>query len=184
MWNSIINEIGELRYFILVSAVGTLLLGIVLNICCRQFNWNRWTRKLFGFFYQQKGWDTAGLAIAVLKVFLFLSILIERGQAGYGHMVVFVVLQIGYVIHRRTTKELPYHIIMLMVALGILFVLHILSSYLRDIIFDWRIFVVVMLLGILLLLYALVDVAMCYRQIVTRGISRCNELQKEESNED
>ena len=181
MGNSIINEIAGLRYFILVSAIGTLLVGIALNIACRQFNWNRRTRKLFGFFYQQSGWDTMGMAIAFLKVFLFLSILFERGQVYYSHMVVFVLLQVGYMIHRRSAKELPYHIIMPVVALGILFVLHILSSYLRDIIFDWRIFVVVILLGILLLLYALLDVAMCYRLIVTRGIARCEKQQKDET---
>lgn len=167
MLNSIIAGIVELRLFILVSAVLTLLLGMVLWIGCSRFSWAGRKRKLFGLFYGMKVRDDLLLVSALLKMSLFLAIVCDGGRFSVAHIYLLILLQLFSVGCRFTIRRFLIRIVETLVYSGVLLVMGILNDYLQKILFDERIFVVVILLGVLLVLYAALDIAHCCNDIVT-----------------
>ena len=166
MLDSILEAITQLRMFILVSGIGILLTGIYLLIRCRKFDWNRKNIKLIGFFYNLSVWDTVGIAGCFMKIFLIISIMITTGKAEIIHMIIFIVLELCYIIHRRSIKGLMLDLVLSMVSIIVMTIMNMLHHYLNDIVYDLKIAVVVWLLGILLTLYGVYDLMHCVKTIL------------------
>lgn len=170
MYHDIVTYIGQLRIFLLVSAVGTLLLGAVLLFACRRFSWEGRNRKLIGFFYEMSLWDTVGMACCILKCFLLLSLVLTGGNVAMIHIVMYVVLHLCYILHRRSMRGVAADLGMGVIATAVLLVMSMLYGYLHEILFDGRIACVVVLLGVLLFLYGVCDVFRCCSYVMlSRG---------------
>ena len=166
MLDSILEAITQLRIFILVSGIGIVLIGIYLLIQCRKFDWNKKNIKLIGFFYNLSVWDTVGISGCFMKIFLIISILITTGKAEMIHMIIFIILEICYIIHRRSTKGFMLDLVLSMVSIIVMNIMNMLHNYLNEIVYDMKVAVVVWLLGILLTLYGVYDLMHCVKTIL------------------
>ncbi len=158
MLNSIVSNIMQLRGFILVAAMGSLVVGAYLLLRCHSFSWSGRNRKIVGFFYQMGYRDLTGLAASLLKVFLMVSILVAGGRVELIHIGVFLMLELCFLARRRSVKNVVTDVAVGAISAGVLLVVSMLYHYLHEIYFDRRIACVVILLSVLLCIYALYDV--------------------------
>ena len=166
MLDSVLEAIMQLRVFILVSGIGIVLTGVYLLIRCRKFDWNRKNIKLIGFFYDLSVWDTVGISCGFMKVFLIISILITTGRADMIHMLIFIVLELCYIIHRRNIKGIILDIVLSIVSIIVMNIMNMLHHYLYEIVYDYKVSIVVWLLGILLTLYGVYDLMHCVKTVL------------------
>lgn len=166
MLDSILETVETLKVFILVSGIGILLVGLFLLLCCSKFSWNGKNLKIMGFFYNLKVWDTIGLSVCFMKIFLIISILITTGLAEKLHMIIFGILEAGYLMHRKNFKGVFLDLVLCAVSFIVMVIMNMLHHYLYEIVYDIRIAVVVWLLGILLCLYGIYDLMHCIKTIV------------------
>ena len=166
MLDSVLDAFMQLRTFILVSGIGIVLVGIIFLLRCRNFDWNKRNLKEIGFFYNLSVWDTVGVACCFVKVFLIVSILISFGKVDVIHMIIFGILEICYIVHRRSLKGVLLDFVLCSVTIIVMNIMNMLHHYLNDIVFDIRIASVIVLLGILLCLYSIYDLLHCVKLIV------------------
>ena len=81
-------------------------------------------------------------------------------------MVIFGILEICYVIHRRNIKGVMLDFVLCVVSIIVMNIMNMLHHYLYEIVFDMRITIVIVLLGILLCLYSMYDLLHCVKTIV------------------
>lgn len=177
--NDIITGIIELKIFIIVAAIGTLLCGAYLLLKCRNFQWEGKSRKWIGFFYELKLADSVPLAVTLLKFFLLFSILITGGHVELVHIILYLILEILYLGWRGTTKGLLTDIVMGVVTAGVLVVMQMLYHYLHEIIMDGKILTVVILLGILICINGIADIFRCGSYIMVKKGNRTHGKTKE-----
>ena len=166
MLDSVLEPIMQLKTFILISGIGILLIGLFLLFCCRKFSWNGKNLKLIGFFYNLSVWDTVGISCCLIKIFLILSILFTTGNAEIIHIAIFVVLEICYIVHRRSVKGVMLDVVLSVVSIIVMVIMNMLHHYLNEIVYDIKIVVVVWLLGILLCLYGIYDLLHCTKTVI------------------
>lgn len=166
MLDSVLDAFMQLKTFILVSGIGIVLTGLFFLFRCRNFDWNKKNLKEIGFFYNLSVWDTVGVSCCFVKVFLIVSILITLGKVDVIHMVIFGILEICYVIHRRNIKGVMLDFVLCVVSIIVMNIMNMLHHYLYEIVFDMRITIVIVLLGILLCLYSMYDLLHCVKTIV------------------
>lgn len=166
MLDSILEAVMQLRTFILVSGIGIVVVGLFFLLRCRTFNWNKRNLKEIGFFYNLSVWDTVGVACCFVKVFLIFSILITMGKVDIIHMIIFGILEICYIVHRRSIQGVLLDVVLCTVSVIVMNIMNMLHHYLKDIVFDIRIAIVIVLLGILLCLYSVYDLLHCVKVIV------------------
>ena len=166
MLDSVLEAIMQLRTFILVSGIGIVLIGLYLLIRCRKFDWNKKNLKLMGFFYNMSVWDTVGISCCFMKIFLIFSILITTGKVEIIHMIIFGILEVCYIIHRRSAKGIMLDVVLSIVSIIVINIMNRLHHYLNEIVYDIRIAVVVWLLGILLCLYGIYDLMHCAKTVL------------------
>lgn len=166
MLDSILEAVMQLKTFILVAGIGIVLCGVYLLIRCSKFDWNKRNVKLIGFFYNLSVWDTVGLACCFMKIFLIISILITTGKVEMIHMIIFGILELCYLIHRKSIKGLMLDMILCIVSVIVMNIMNMLHHYLNEIVFDVRIAIVVWLLGILLCLYSIYDLMHCAKTVL------------------
>lgn len=166
MLDSILEAVMQLRTFILVSGIGIVVVGLFFLLRCRTFDWNKRNLKEIGFFYNLSVWDTVGVACCFVKVFLIISILITMGKVDVIHMIIFGILEICYIVHRRSIQGVLLDVVLCTVSVIVMNIMNMLHHYLKDIVFDMRIASVIVLLGILLCLYSIYDLLHCVKVIV------------------
>lgn len=166
MLENILKQIMLMRSFIVIAAVGTLLLTVLCLVYCRKFSWNSSNLKLMGFFYDMGMADTFVLAVCVLKLFLVISLLFSKGRIENIHIYFFGILVLVYNLFNRRLKDVIVSIFNGAIIMGVLFVANLLLSYLREILFDIRIAAALVFLAVFLILYAAYDVGYCILSIV------------------
>lgn len=166
MLDSVLEALMQLKTFILVSGIGIVLVGVFLLIFCRKFSWTGKNLKTIGFFYNLSVWDTVGISCCFMKVFLIFSILITTGKAELIHIIIFGILELCYIIHRRSFKGVLLDIVLCIVSVIVMNIMNMLHHYLNEILYDVKIAVVVWLLGILLCLYSIYDLIHCAKTVV------------------
>ena len=166
MLDSVLDAFMQLRTFILVSGIGIVLVGVFFLLRCSKFDWNKRNLKEIGFFYNLSVWDTVGVACCFVKVFLIVSILISFGKVDVIHMIIFGILEICYIVHRRSLKGVMLDFVLCTVTIIVMNIMNMLHHYINDIVFDIRIVIVIVLLGILLCLYSIYDLLHCVKVIV------------------
>ncbi len=164
--DEIVKQLILLKPMIMVSAIGTILLMVVLLLSCRVFKWNKKNLGIIGFFYEATVLDSVTLAICLLKFFLIISLFFNKGRSEPVHILFFGMLVIAYNLCRRKWKEFFVSIFNGAVIMCVLYVSNFLLSYLREILFDVKIAIALVFLGIFLFLYTLYDIASCVLNIV------------------
>lgn len=157
MFNQILEIIAELKVFIIVSIAMSILMGAFLLIFCRKFAFDGKNLKVIGFFYDMKAWDSMALAVGIAKVCLCISFFITSGKVSHAHMGVYIMLHLLYMIHRSEVKGLPNDIFNGIATCVVMGIMGMLYDYLRDVMFDWRIKAVTILMMIIICGYALCD---------------------------
>ena len=166
MLDSVLDAFMQLRTFILVSGIGIVLVGVFFLLRCSKFDWNKRNLKEIGFFYNLSVCDTVGVACCFVKVFLIVSILISFGKVDVIHMIIFGILEICYIVHRRSLRGVMLDFVLCTVTIIVMNIMNMLHHYINDIVFDIRIAIVIVLLGILLCLYSIYDLLHCVKVIV------------------
>ena len=172
MLDSILEAIMQLKTFIFVSAIGIILVGFFLLIVCNKFSWNSSRRRFIGFFYAMKTWDVFGVSTCFIKIFLTVSFLVTKGQISLLHIVIFVILKLCYIIHRRSLRGMVLDIGLTLVSIIIMVIMNLLYNYLNDIIFDIKIAIVIGILGVLLCMYAIYDLFCCCNAVMAQQSRR------------
>jgi len=181
MIDTIIDQIILLKPLMITTAVGTVLILATLLISSRKFSWNAWNVRIIGFFYDAKMTDSVLLSICLVRFFLVISILISGGDIYPIHIYFYGLLIITYNIIRHRLKEMAVSVFNGILIMGILYVSGFLMSYLQNVLFDIKIVIALVFLGIFLLLYALYDMAGCMLNIVN---SRSEVIIDEEEEDD
>lgn len=179
MLDSILEAITQLKIFTLVSAIGIVVTGVVLLFICKDFYWESPNRKHIGFFYRMSTWDTFGLSCCFIKFFLVISFLITGCNVENIHIFIFVVLKLCYIIHRRSLKGIIMDIGLAILSVIVMIIMGLLYNYLHDIMFDFKICIIMWILAVLLCLYALYDLFSCCNYII-----RKRDLKNERSKKD
>jgi hypothetical protein len=141
-------------------------MGAFLLIFCQKFSFKGKNLKTIGFFYSMKVWDTIALAIGIAKICLFISFFITVGKVSNAHIGVYVMLHMVYMIHRRDLKGLPGDIFNGIATCGVMSIMGMLYNYLKDVMFDWRIQMVIILMMIITCGYALCDLLRTCARVV------------------
>lgn len=166
MLEEVVNQIVALKMVIICSAVTTLLLTVFSLVICRVFSWKGKNIKLVGFFYDLSVFDTIALGTCIMKVFVIVSLLFSGGRIEPVQIMAYAVLVLAYNFCRLDVKEFLPSIVNGAIIVGVLIVANMLSSYLREVLFDMRIAVALALLGVFLVLFALYDVASCVLRMI------------------
>ncbi len=167
MLEAVIGQIILLKPTIITAAIGTVLVIIVILSFSREFSWNARNVGLIGFFYEISNKECILLATCLLKLFLVISMLFVKTKIAVVHIVFFGVLVLIYNILRHNIKEMLISVFNGAIIMGVLYVAMFLISYLRNILFDIRILIGLILLSIFLILYAMYDVAWSILNIVS-----------------
>ena len=101
-----------------------------------------------------------------MKVFLIISILITTGKVEIIHMIIFGVLELCYIIHRRSPKGIVLDLVLSAVSIIVMNIMNMLHHYLNEIVYDIKVAIVVWLLGILLCLYGIYDLMHCAKTVL------------------
>ncbi len=168
MLDSILEAITQLKTFIMVSAIGILCVGIILLIVCNKFSWDSKRRKFIGFFYRMGTWDTFGISCCLIKIFLTISFMVTKGRIELLQIIIFVILKICYIIHRKSVRGIVMDIGLTLVSIIVMVIMNMLYHYLNDIIFDAKIAVIIGVLGVLLCLYSIYDLFCCCNTVMIR----------------
>lgn len=168
MVEEVIKQIMLLRNFIITAAVGTLLLMSAFFVCSRRFSFRRQNLKLMGFLFEMRMRDTFMLSASLLKVFFVLSLLFSGGKIERIHILFFGILAIGCNFGGKKGKDMLVGLFNGIVMTGVLFVAGLLSSYLRDVLLDFKIAAALAALAVFLMLYTLYDMGCCVLAIVEK----------------
>lgn len=166
MLDKIVDSVGDLKMFIIVTAVATVIMGVFLLVYCRKFSFEGKNIKTVSFFYSMKVWDTIALAVSAAKVCLFVALIITGGNVKTIHIIVYVVLHVIYMVHKKNIKQLPGDLFTGVATCGVMSIMGMLYNYLIDVVFDWRIKAVIVLMLILVCGYALCDVFRCCGRVI------------------
>ena len=168
MLEAVVEQIIALKLVIVCSAVTTLVLTVIGLVFCKVFSWRGKNIKLLGFLYGLSVADTIALAICIMKLFVVVSILLSGGRIQPVQIATYAVLVLAYQSCLRDFKEFVSGLINTTIIIGVLVVANMLSSYLREILFDYTIAIALVLLGLFLVLFALYDIACCVLCMVER----------------
>ena len=168
MLDSILEAISQLKIFILVAGLGIVVTGVVLLFVCKDFALDGSNKKHIGFFYRMSTWDIFGISCCFIKIFLVLSLLVSKCNIEPIHIFIFVLLKLCYIIHRHSLKGLVMDIGLAVLSIAVMIIMSLLYNYLNDIIFDYRIAIIMWILGVLLCLYALYDLFSCCNYIIRK----------------
>lgn len=166
MIEAIVEQMILLKSMIIVAAVSTIILTILCLVYCRRFSWESSNMKLIGFLYDMNMSDTFVLAVCMLKLFLVVSLLFNKGRIEIVHIAFFGVLVLIYNLSRRKIKDAAVSLFNGTVIMAVLFVSNLLLSYLREVLFDIKIAAALAFLAVFLVLYAVYDVGYCILSIV------------------
>lgn len=164
--DKLLDQLILLKPFALISAVMTLILMTFLLVVCRNFDWNRKSTRVIGFFYESSMKDSVTLAICLLKLYLIISIFVTKGKIELIHIVFFGVLVLAYNLIRRNLREFGVSIFNGLIIMAVLYVSNFLIVYSKVILFDIKIVISVVFLAVFLLLYSLYDIATCVYNII------------------
>lgn len=170
MFDTIVGHIESLKAFIIVTAVVAFGLGIILMYLCSVFSWEGKKRKVLYFFYGLDTLEAFGLACAIIKISLFLTILVTKCRTEVIYIYVYGVLEVFYIAQRRTFKRLPYHIMMGITSAGVLVMLNVLYSYISEVVFDKRVLVVMVMMDLLLIINGVTDLFRCANRIMEKDL--------------
>lgn len=162
----IIDQIILLKPLMITTGIGTAILLTMLLILSRKFSWNAWNVRIIGFFFDAKMSDSILLSICLVRFYLVISILVTKGKIDIVHILFYGGLILVYNIIRHRFKEMIVSIFNGVLIMGILYVSGFLISYLENVLFDIKIVIALIFLGIFLVLYALYDMAGCVLNIV------------------
>lgn len=167
MLNQVINIVAELKLFLIVCTVVIILLGAFFLLFCRKFSFDGINRKAIGFFYRMSVWNSIALAVSLAKVCLFIALFISVGDVKNSHIGVYFLLHLVYMIHRRDIKGLPGDIFNGVATCGVMSIMGMLYNYLKNVMFDWKIQVVIILMLIITCGYAVCDLGRTCSRVVT-----------------
>ena len=163
---NVINQIILLKTTMIVTAVGTLLLLVVLLLFCRKFSWDRRNLRVIGFFYEARMVDSVLLSLCLIRFYLVVSILVTKGAIYPVHIFMYGGFVLIYGAIRRKIREFLVSVFNAALIMGLLYVSGFLISYLENVLFDVKILIALVFLGIFLVLYALYDLAGCISNII------------------
>jgi len=166
MIEAVIEQLILLKPMLITTAIGTIILLAILLLSSRQFSWNAWNVRIIGFFYEAKMSDSVLLAICLVRFFLVISILFTKGQIYPVHIYLYGMLILVYNIIRHKIKEMFVSVFNGVLIMAILYVSGFLMSYVENVLFDLKIVVALIFLGVFLVLYAIYDMAGCILNIV------------------
>lgn len=166
MIETIIDQIILLKPMLITTGIGTVIILTILLFSSRRFSWNHWNVRVIGFFYESKMSDSVLLSICIVRFFLVISILLSKGRFSIIHIYFYGMLILLYNIIRHNVKEMFVSVFNAVLLMGILYVSGFLISYLENVLFDIKIVVALVFLGVFLVLYALYDLAGCVLNIV------------------
>lgn len=166
MAEDIVRQIMQLKTFIITAAAGNILLTAAMFFACRRFTFRRKNLKLVGFLFDMGMRDTFMLATALLKVFFVLSLFIAGGKTERIHVLFFGVLAVVCSFWGKRVKDVAVSLFNGTVMTGVLFLASLLASYLRDVLFDFRIAAALVVLAVFLMLYALYDLGCSVLSVV------------------
>lgn len=170
MIDAVIEQLILLKPMLITTCIGTVIILTILLFFSRRFSWNAWNVRIIGFFYEAKMSDSVLLSICLVRFYLVISILITMGRIYPIHIYFYGMLIITYNLIRHRFKEMLVSIFNGILIMGILYVSGFLMSYLKNVLFDIKIVIALVFLGIFLVLYALYDMAGCILNIVnSRG---------------
>ncbi|MBQ7925281.1 MAG: hypothetical protein IJ335_03205 [Lachnospiraceae bacterium] len=167
---AVIEQLLLLKPVMITTAVGTVLLTIAILLWCRKFSWNSRNIRIMGFFYEAPMRDSVALATCILKLFLTISLLFLDGKIEMVHIYFFGMLVLLYNLLRLNLKETGISLFNGLIIMGVLYVSNFLTSYLREVLFDVKIAIALVLMGIFLILYSAYDVMVCVASIVNTRI--------------
>ena len=155
MLDEVIGQIILLKPTIITTTIGTILTISFLLFGSRRFSWNARNVGLIGFFYEISAKECILLALCMLKLFLVISMLFTKTKIAVVHIFFFGILVLLYNILRHQFKEMMISIFNGVIIMGVLYVAMFLISYLRNVLFDIKIFLGLVMLCIFLVLYAM-----------------------------
>lgn len=183
MIEAIIEQMILLKTMVVVTAVCTVALTVCYFVFCRRFSWVHANTRVIGFFYDMNMSDTFILAVCMLKLFLVISLLFNKGRIETIHICFFGVLVLVYNLFRHRVKDMAVSIFNGFVIMGVLFVSNLLLSYLREVLFDFKIAAALVFLAFFLLLYAAYDVGYCILSIVDSREKRDKKVNRDQLEE-
>lgn len=108
------------------------------------------------------------MSICMMKFNLILSIMIDGGSISLLHLIFYGELVIFYIIHQHRLKETVVGLFNGIVIIAVLFAADFLNSYLKNVVYNWRIDAMHKIIIIFLLVYTAYDFVWCVVGIVTK----------------
>lgn len=178
MLEDIVKQLMLLKPTIITSAVGMVTFMVVMLIICNKFSFTGKNLKILGFFFDMKVSDSISLAVSILKFFLIVSMFFAGGKIQTVHIVCFAMLVVVFNICQLKIKSVLVSFFNSTVIIGVLMLIKFLVAYMHDVLFDVRILIAVVLLGIFLTLYTIYDIGLCVSIIIDRRSKLVNKEKK------
>ena len=179
MLEDIVKQLMLLRPTIITSAVGMIIFMVIMLVVCNKFEFTGKNLKVLGFFFDMKVTDSISLAVSILKFFLIVSMFFTGGKIQTVHIVSFAVLVVVFNACQLRFKSVLVSLFNSTVIIGVLMLIKFLVAYLHNVLFDVRILIAVVLMGIFLALYTFYDIGLCVNIIIERRTKLANKEKKE-----
>ena len=167
MLDAVIEQIILLKPTIITSAVGTIIVLAVILLLSRKFSWRANNVGLIGLFYDSTYFETVLMAVCLIKLFLVISMMISGTRLSMVHIVFYGVLVLIYSVMRHSIKEIMISLFNGVIIMGVLYISMFLLSYLREVLFDVKIVIAMVLLSVFLVMYSLYDLMWSILNIVS-----------------
>jgi len=167
MLDAVIGQIILLKPTIITAAIGTLIVLFTLLFVGKRFSWNATNVGIIGLFYESTYHESILMAVCLIKIFLVLSMLFSGTRLSMVHLVMYGALVVIYNVIRHSIKEVMISLFNGAIIIGVLYISMFLLSYLKEVLFDVKIVIALVMLSIFLIMYSVYDLMWSILNIVS-----------------
>lgn len=155
MFERVVGQILLLKGYMVWAAAGALLFGLLYRISLAGFGWDKRIMRIHGYFIGLSGMDQLRTSLFYLRLALLVWCLVSMDVAR--PVYVAMLLCFGGLLGAlsRKLRKILEEIGNTAMLLGGMYAAGLLLAYMREIQFEWNIFLVYVLLGVFMVLYSL-----------------------------
>lgn len=168
MIDSILIEIGNLKWVIVIYSAIIILMCGLFWFFTRKFNFVKRKTTLFAFLYNLDYWQVFALGLIFGRIVFTLCFAIFCETINLGHLIVLILFSVGMCVITKNYNSIVSELINSLAVFAILFIESALYGYYVSVEHLFIVFVMCMLLGLFAFLYMILQSLSSYERFITK----------------
>lgn len=155
MWSKLVETVLLFKPFFLFTIAATLVLLPLSLLLCRNLSFDRWRMRYYGLFYALRTKGLLQLSLGLLQLSFLISCVLFQVRMEPPHAIFLALLCVGYHLFDLRLGAALFDMLNVGVLYSALLAQNLLTAYLKQVQFEWTIWIVSLLLGLFSIQYAL-----------------------------